>query len=73
MGMRKIDFITDLGKMDIAYFDFSVEKLMEDAKNAHISEMDSKCYSIGSRRWYSGCRFPASIRGGGVLCSVGKP
>ncbi len=43
MGMRKIDFITDLGKMDIAYFDFSVEKLMEDAKNAHISEMDSKC------------------------------
>lgn len=42
MGMRKIDFITDLGKMDIAYFDFSVEELMEDMKNAHLSEVDSE-------------------------------
>ncbi len=42
MGMRKIDFITDLGKMDIAYFDFSVEELMRDAKNAHLSEVDSE-------------------------------
>lgn len=42
MGMRKIDFITDLGKMDIAYFDFSVEELMEDVKNAHLSEVDSE-------------------------------
>ncbi|HHV16077.1 MAG TPA: UPF0175 family protein [Gelria sp.] len=42
MGMRKIDFITDLGKMDIAYFDFSVEELMEDVKNAHLSDVDSE-------------------------------
>lgn len=42
MGMRKIDFITDLGKMDIAYFDFSIEELMEDAKNAHLSEVNSE-------------------------------
>lgn len=40
MGMRKIDFITDLGKMDIPYFDFSIEELMEDAKNARLSGVD---------------------------------
>ena len=42
MGMRKIDFITDLGKMDIPYFDFSIEELMEDAKNARLNEVDSE-------------------------------
>lgn len=36
IGMRKIDFITDLGKMDIPYFDFSMEELMEDVQNAHF-------------------------------------
>lgn len=36
MGMRKIDFITDLGKMNIPYFDFSIEELLEDVHNAHL-------------------------------------
>ena len=40
MGMRKIDFITDLGKMDIPYFDFSMEELMEDVQNAHLESED---------------------------------
>ena len=40
MGMRKIDFITDLGKMDIPYFDFSIEEIMEDVKNAHLKNRD---------------------------------
>lgn len=40
MGMRKIDFITDLGKMGIPYFDISIEELVEDAKNAGLSEED---------------------------------
>ncbi|NLN83602.1 MAG: UPF0175 family protein [Firmicutes bacterium] len=42
MGMRKIDFITDLGKMDIPYFDFSMEELMEDVQNAHLESEDSE-------------------------------
>lgn len=36
MGMRKIDFITDLGKMNIPYFDFSIEELREDIKNTNL-------------------------------------
>lgn len=40
MGMRKIDFITDLGKMDIPYFDFSMEELMEDVQNSHLESED---------------------------------
>ena len=40
MGMRKIDFITDLGKMDIPYFDFNTEELIEDVKNAHLKNGD---------------------------------
>lgn len=40
MGMRKIDFITDLGKMDIPYFDFSIEEIMEDVKSAHLKNGD---------------------------------
>lgn len=36
MNMRKIDFITDLGKMNIPYFDCSIEEVIEDAKNADI-------------------------------------
>lgn len=42
MGMRKIDFITDLGKMDIPYFDFSMEELLEDVQNAHLQSEDSE-------------------------------
>lgn len=42
MGMRKIDFITDLGKMDIPYFDFSLEELMEDVKSARPSVVESE-------------------------------
>jgi len=42
MGMRKFDFITDLGKMDIPYFDFSMENLMEDVKNANLESGDSE-------------------------------
>lgn len=42
MGMRKIDFITDLGKMDIPYFDFSMEELIEDVQNAHLESEDSE-------------------------------
>jgi predicted HTH domain antitoxin len=40
MGMRKIDFITDLGKMDIPYFDFSIEELIEDVQNAYVNKED---------------------------------
>lgn len=40
MGMRKIDFITDLGKMDIPHFDFSIEEIMEDVENAHLKNGD---------------------------------
>ena len=40
MGMRKIDFIKDLGKMDIPYFDFNMEELMEDVQNAHLESED---------------------------------
>ena len=42
MGMRKIDFIKDLGKMDIPYFDFSIEELIEDVQNAHLESEDSE-------------------------------
>lgn len=42
MGMRKIDFIKDLGKMDIPYFDFSMEELLEDVQNAHLQSEDSE-------------------------------
>jgi predicted HTH domain antitoxin len=42
MGMRIIDFITDLGKMDIPYFDFSLEELMEDVKSARPSVVESE-------------------------------
>lgn len=40
MGMRKIDFITELGKMDIPYFDCSIEEIIEDAQNAHLESED---------------------------------
>lgn len=40
MGMRKIDFIRDLGKMDIPYFDFSMDELMEDVQNAQLESED---------------------------------
>lgn len=40
MGMRKIDFITDLGKMDIPYFDCSIEEIIEDVQNAHLESED---------------------------------
>lgn len=42
MGMRKIDFIRDLGKMDIPYFDFSMDELMEDVQNAQLESEDSE-------------------------------
>jgi predicted HTH domain antitoxin len=34
LGVDKITFITDLGKMGIPYFDSSMDEVMEDAKNA---------------------------------------
>lgn len=40
MGMRKIDFITDLGKMGVPYFDISIEELIEDVKNADLGKED---------------------------------
>ena len=42
IGIRKIDFITDLGKMDIPYFDAGIEELMEDAENADLDKRDFK-------------------------------
>ena len=38
LGMRKIDFITELGKLNIPYFDFSLEELIEDVKNASLNK-----------------------------------
>ena len=46
MGMRIIDFITDLGKMDIPYFDFSLEELMEDVKSARPSVDENRMIVI---------------------------
>lgn len=40
MGMRKIDFITDLGNMDIPYFDCSIEEVIEDSQNANLESED---------------------------------
>lgn len=40
MGMRKIDFITDLGKMDSPYFDCNIEEIIEDVQNAHLESED---------------------------------
>jgi len=34
LGMNKITFITNLGKLGIPYFDASIDEVMEDAKNA---------------------------------------
>lgn len=42
MGMRKIDFITDLGKIDIPYFDCNIEEIIEDVKSAHLESKDLK-------------------------------
>jgi predicted HTH domain antitoxin len=36
LGMNKITFITDLGKMGMPYFDSSIDEVMEDAKNVGI-------------------------------------
>lgn len=40
MEMRKIDFIKDLSRMDIAYFDQTVDEVIEDAKIAAINSGD---------------------------------
>ena len=36
LGVDKITFITDLGKMGIPYFDSSIDEVIEDAKNAEM-------------------------------------
>ena len=40
LGIRKIDFITELGKMEIPYFDYTIEELIEDVENANLSRED---------------------------------
>lgn len=40
MEMRKIDFIKDLFRMDIAYFDQTVDEVIEDAKIAALNSGD---------------------------------
>lgn len=36
LGMNKISFITNLGKLGIPYFDSSIDEVMEDAKSAGL-------------------------------------
>ena len=36
LGMNKITFITNLGKLGIPYFDSSIDEVMEDAQNAGL-------------------------------------
>ena len=40
MEMRKIDFIKDLSRMDIAYFDQTIDEVIEDVKIAGLNTGD---------------------------------